>query len=71
MYNRFLAVRKECWEKDKKSVSYTQTSSMLTQLKKEISWLNEADSIALQQSLRNLDTAYQNFLKHDRGYPKI
>lgn len=71
VYNRFLAVRKESWEKDKKSVGYTQTSSMLTRLKKEISWLNEADSIALQQSLRNLDTAYQNFFKNDRGYPKF
>lgn len=71
VYNRFLTVRKKSWENEKKSVSYTQTSSMLTQLKKEISWLNEADSIALQQSLRNLDTAYQNFFKHERGYPKF
>lgn len=71
VYNHFLAVRKESWENEKKSVSYTQTSSMLTQLKKEISWLNEADSIALQQSLRNLDTAYQNFFKNDKGYPKF
>lgn len=71
VYNYFLAVRKESWEKDKKSVGYNQTSSMLTQLKKEISWLNEADSIALQQSLRNLDTSYQNFFKNERGYPKL
>ena len=70
MYDRFLTIRKESWENEKKSVSYTQTSSMLTQLKKEILWLNDADSIALQQSLRNLDTAYQNFFKNDRGYPK-
>ena len=70
VYDRFLTIRKESWENEKKSVSYTQTSSMLTQLKKEILWLNEADSIALQQSLRNLETAYQNFFKNDRGYPK-
>ena len=70
VYNHFLAVRRESWEKDKKSVNYTQTSSMLTQLKKEISWLNEADSIALQQSLKNLDIAYQNFFGNGRGYPK-
>ena len=70
VYNRFLTVRKESWENEKKSVSYTQTSSMLTQLKKEMAWLNDADSIALQQSLRNLDTAYQNFFKNDRGYPR-
>jgi putative transposase len=71
VYNHFLNVRRETYETYKKSVSYAQTSSMLTQLKKEITWLNESDSIALQQSLRNLDTAYQNFFKHDRGYPKF
>ena len=71
IYNYFLAVRRDSWETDKKTVGYTQTSSMLTRLKKEISWLNEADSIALQQSLRNLDTAYQNFFKKGRGYPKF
>ena len=72
VYNRFLTIRKESWETEKKSVSYNETSSLLTQLKKDenFSWLNEADSIALQQSLRNLDTAYQNFFKNDRGYPK-
>lgn len=62
--------QRESWENEKKSVGYTQTSSMLTKLKKEISWLKESDSIALQQSLRNLDTAYQNFFKKDRNYPK-
>ena len=44
----------------------------MTQLKRDIDhlWLNEADSIALQQSLRDLDTAYQNFFKRKNGYPK-
>lgn len=71
VYNHFLNIRRQSWEKEKISVSYTQTSSQLTQLKKEIDWLNQADSIALQQSLRNLDTAYQNFFKNNRGYPKF
>lgn len=71
VYNRFLTVRKESWKKDKKSVSYAQSCSVLTQLKKEVDWLNQADSIALQQSLKNLDTAYQNFFKNGKGYPKF
>jgi putative transposase len=29
----------------------------------EYAWLKEADSQALQQSLRDLDTAYQNFFR--------
>lgn len=71
IYNYFLAVRRESWETDKKTVGYAQTCLILTQLKKEITWLNEADSQALQQSLRNLDTAYKNFFKKGRGYPKF
>jgi putative transposase len=71
VYNHFLNIRRQSWEKEKISVSYTQTSLQLTQLKKEIDWLNQADSITLQQSLRNLDTAYQNFFKDNKGYPEF
>ena len=44
----------------------------MTLLKQDIEhlWLNAADSIALQQSLRDLDRAYQNFFKGQSGYPK-
>ena len=46
---------------------------MLTTLKRydDYSWLKNADSSALQQSLRDLDTAYKNFFKLHRGYPKF
>ena len=53
-------------------VSYSKLSARLTQLKKQFSWLKEADSIALQQSLRHLDTAFTNFFRKKKGarYPK-
>lgn len=35
------------------------------------SWLKNADSHALQQSLRDLDKAYKNLFKLRRGYPKF
>ena len=35
----------------------------MTALKKQLPWLGEVDSIALQSSLRDLDTAYQNFFR--------
>ena len=72
VFNHFLSVRRDSWEKDKKSVSYNETSALMTQLKsdEEHLWLKEVDSVALQQSLRDLDAAYQNFFKHDKGYPK-
>lgn len=73
VFNHFLNIRKTAWEEEKKSVAYSDTSALLTQLKADAqySWLKEVDSIALQQSLRDLDAAYQNFFKHDRGYPKF
>lgn len=72
VFNHFLSVRRDSWEKDKKSVSYNETSVLMTQLKsnEEHLWLKEVDSVALQQSLRDLDAAYQNFFKYGRGYPK-
>ena len=56
IYNRGLAMRKEGYEKGEK-IGYGQTSAMLTELKKreEFAFLKEADSIALQQSLRDLE----------------
>ena len=72
VYNYFLTVRKEAYQKDKSKITYKKTSSLMTVLKqdKEHLWLNAADSIALQQSLRDLDAAYQNFFKGRSGYPK-
>lgn len=55
------------------TVTYNQTSAILTDLKRyeEYSWLKEVDSIALQESLKNLDRAYQNFFKHQSKYPRF
>lgn len=65
VYNHFLALRIKEWTTNQKSVSFYETSSILTQLKKEeeTSWLNEVSSVALQQSLQNLQEAYNNFFK--------
>ena len=56
VYNKGLAFRNEKYAKGEK-VGYNQTSAMLTAMKKEkkYSFLNEVDSIALQQSLRDLE----------------
>jgi putative transposase len=64
VYNRFLALRKELYNTEKKALNYNACSQQLTLLKKEISWLKEVDKFALQNSLKNLETAYKNFF-HD------
>ncbi len=72
VYNHYLDRKKQFWEESKQSMSYNACAKDLTSLKKEKEFLKEVDSIALQQSLRHLDTAYSNFFKRkDNGYPRF
>jgi putative transposase len=79
VYNCFLALRKDLYSTEKKTLKYEGCSQALTQLKKEIEWLREVDKFALQNALRNLETAYTNFFadlkkpKSQRrfGFPKF
>lgn len=77
VYNHFLRQRidfftanKEC---EKKGLTYNDTSKMLTELKKqtETVWLKEINSQSLQQSLRQLDVAYNNFFNKRTKFPKF
>lgn len=72
IYNRGLALRIETYKSGEKA-NYALTNAMLTDLKKDpdFAYLKEVDSIALQQSLRDLDRAYSNFFKHLAGYPRF
>ena len=72
IYNWALAQRKEAYAEGIKLKS-NDVSQRLTLLKKqtETEWLNEVSSVCLQQSLINLDTAYQNFFKHGAKHPKF
>lgn len=72
IYNRGLAFRRDAYASGK-NVGYVQTSAMLTELKQREYhvFLRSVDSIALQQSLRDLDTAYRNFFKKTACYPRF
>ena len=73
VFNHFLAVRRDQWNANHQSVNYNQTSALLTELKRreETCWLKDADGVALQESLRNLDNAYKNFFKKRAKYPRF
>ena len=73
VYNHFLALRIQEWTTNQKSVSFYETSSLLTNLKKEeeTKWLNEVSSVALQQSLQHLQEAYHNFFKGLKKKQKV
>ena len=73
VYNHFLAVRRDSWHEKHESVTYVKSSRMLTELKcnPDFVWLKSVDSMALQEALKNLDRAFQNFFKKQSGYPKF
>jgi putative transposase len=72
LYNYFLEIKQGLWRESKKSLSYVDMAKELTKLKKspETLWLNEVSTVCLQQSLRALDKAYQNFFAKRARYPK-
>ena len=73
VYNHFLAIRKNEWIANHKSINYNQTSAILTDLKRydEYNWLRQVDSMALQEALRDLDRAYENFFAKRARYPRF
>ena len=71
VYNYYLDKRKKLYETDKTTYTYVKCAKDLTQLKKELEWLKEVDSVGLQTSLKDLDVAYKNFFSGRSGYPKF
>lgn len=76
VYNHYLAKSIEDYENTRKSNSCNQNCKDLTHLKKDYKWLSEVPSTALQQSIRHLDAAYQNFFRRVKqgktpGFPKF
>ena len=71
VYNQALNWRISAYNADRTSLNYNDTAFGLTALKRQFEWLKEADSIALQQALRNLDTAYKSFFGKNGGFPKF
>ena len=65
VYNWALSWRKGYYAEHGKGISARELSSELTALKSqpETLWLKEADSQMLQQALRDVDRAYDAFLR--------
>ena len=73
IYNFFLEYSSNAYKNTKTSTNVYNWMKELTKLKKtkKYSWLNEINSQSLQDSLFNLDRAYQRFYKKQAGYPKF
>ncbi len=72
VFNHFLAEQKQRFLAKEKHLSNFDMNYRITDLKKqaEYSWLNDVDSIALQNATEDLATAYTNFFKSIRGVRK-
>ncbi len=71
VFNHFLAKWDDTYKATGKGLTYNSCSSQLTQLKKELVWLKEVDSIAIQSSLKNLADAYSRFFKKQNDAPRF
>lgn len=78
LYNYFLAKSIQDYKNTGKSNTYNQNSKLIPILKRSeaTKWLSEVDSTALQQSVRNLGVAYDNFFRRVKqgqtpGFPKF
>lgn len=82
IYNHYLARHNEAYAESGKTPTLFQNDKDMTRLKGELEWLREPDKWALQNSLRDLDGAFNRFFKYQQkknlghhitgsGYPKF
>ena len=77
VYNYFLRERMNFYAahkgEAKQGLNYNDTAAMLTALKcqPEYPWLKDVNAQALQQALKDPDTAYANFFAGRAAFPKF
>lgn len=71
VYNHYLEKRIEAYKVGCKALSFYDCCKDLTSLKQELEWLREPDKCALQNTLRDLDSAYKKLFKEHTGFPKF
>ena len=72
VFNRALAWQKERYEQDNNhKFSYTKIANLLPHWKKELTWLKACHAQVLQQSLKDLESAFKNFFQQRADFPKF
>lgn len=71
VWNNILDWRSKEYTQNKTKIGYSKTSKRLTDIKNEFPFLKDVSSVVLQQSLRNQDTAFQNFFSGRAKYPNF
>lgn len=74
IYNHMLSLKQEAYNKDKTNLGLFELSKYFhgTLLKDEqYAWLKEQNTKVAHQAIRQMLTAYDNFLKHHKCFPKF
>ncbi len=73
VYNHFLRLITDAYAESKNHLKYTDTAKSLTLLKKDeqYSWLTEVNSQSLQQTLKDLESAFSRFFKKLGSFPVL
>ncbi len=73
VYNKALDERTRAYVTERRSISYVQTSAMLTEWKHsdDFVFLNEVSSVPLQQALRHLQAGFAAFYAKRARYPRF
>ncbi|MFY7886880.1 MAG: RNA-guided endonuclease InsQ/TnpB family protein [Dolichospermum sp.] len=73
VWNYYLEKTNNQYKESRKGLSYYDMAKDLTQLKKQPDYLflKEATAAALQQSLKNLESAFKNFFQKRARFPKF
>ena len=70
VWNQMLAMQLERYKNGGKFVNTFGMNKLLTQLKKEYTWLNESYAQSLQQVCKDLSDAFNSLFKHRANKPK-
>ncbi len=71
VYNLALETKNYAYATQRRNLSIFDLMRQMTELKKDLPWLKEIDSQALQQSLLNLDKAFTGFFKGNASFPNF
>jgi len=71
VYNKLLEISKKEFEDKGIKWNYYEYKKLLPQLKQEYTFLKQANSQGLQETVKNLDRAYKNFFEGRAEFPKF
>ena len=74
VYNHMLARKQEAYKADKTNLSLNELSKYFHHEllnDEQYAWLKEQNTKVMGQSIRQMLTAYDNFFKHQKGFPKF